>query len=122
MMEAAPTVTPRSVAICGSSESADRTMAWLAKPATARNTMARVGLGGWDKADLGLRKARLITGPHHPHVPEGTCHSRMSLRSCGRQPCTRPLTVNKTAGTARHHDGESLPAIGSGRAHLCGLG
>src|SRR5712675_2358618 len=44
MIEAAPTVTARSEAICGSSESADRTIDWLANPATASSTMARV----WD--------------------------------------------------------------------------
>jgi antitoxin ParD1/3/4 len=43
MIDATPTVTPKSAAICGSSESAERTIAWLAKPATARNAMARVG-------------------------------------------------------------------------------
>jgi len=35
-------VTPKSPAICGSSESADRTIAWLANPATASSTMALV--------------------------------------------------------------------------------
>ena len=44
MIEAAPIVTARSAAICGSSESADRTIDWLANPATASSTMARV----WD--------------------------------------------------------------------------
>src|SRR5882672_10193997 len=44
MTEAAPTVTAKSVAICGSSESAERTIDWLAKPARASSTMARV----WD--------------------------------------------------------------------------
>ena len=43
-MEAAPTVMLRSVAICGNSVSAARTMAWLAKLAMARNAMARVGV------------------------------------------------------------------------------
>src|SRR3979490_814618 len=45
MIEAAPTVTARSEAICGNSESADRTIDWLANPATASSTMAR-GWGG----------------------------------------------------------------------------
>ena len=44
MIEAAPTVTPMSVAICGKSESAARTIAWLAKPATASSAIARVGI------------------------------------------------------------------------------
>jgi hypothetical protein len=35
-----------SAAICGSSESAARTIAWLEKPASASNAMARVGV--WD--------------------------------------------------------------------------
>ena len=46
MIEAAPTVTPISVAICGSSESGARTIAWLAKPASASSAMARVGVDG----------------------------------------------------------------------------
>ena len=40
MIEAVPTVTPISVAICGSSESAARTIAWLEKPASASNAIA----------------------------------------------------------------------------------
>src|SRR5882672_3927317 len=44
MIEAAPTVTPLSAAICGSSESAARTIAWLEKPASASSAMARVGV------------------------------------------------------------------------------
>ena len=44
MTEVAPTVTLRSVAICGSSESVERTMAWAAKPATAKSVMALVAL------------------------------------------------------------------------------
>jgi hypothetical protein len=34
-----------SVAICGSNESAARTIAWLAKPASASSAIARVGVG-----------------------------------------------------------------------------
>src|ERR1700752_3243626 len=45
MIEAAPIVTAKSAAICGSSEWVERTIAWLAKPATASSTMARVGVG-----------------------------------------------------------------------------
>ena len=44
MIEAAPTVTPMSAAICGSSESPARTIAWLAKPASASSAMAEVAL------------------------------------------------------------------------------
>ena len=44
-MAAAPTVVPKSPAICGSSESVTRTWAWLAKPATASSTIDRVGFG-----------------------------------------------------------------------------
>ena len=43
---AAPTVVPKSAAICGSSESATRTSAWLAKLATASSTIARIGRCG----------------------------------------------------------------------------
>src|SRR4051794_6404968 len=55
-MEATPTVTPKSAAICGSNVSAERTIAWLAKLADARNTTARVGerggaAGGGDDVD-----------------------------------------------------------------------
>ena len=51
-MEASPTVVPKSMAICGSSESVTRTIAWLAKPATASSTMERVGtFSGDDRAD-----------------------------------------------------------------------
>ena len=48
MIEATPTVVPMSAATCGSSESDERTIAWLANPARARNTMAlvREGDGG----------------------------------------------------------------------------
>ena len=42
---AAPTVVPKSAAICGSSESVTRTWAWLAKAAIANSTMERVGVG-----------------------------------------------------------------------------
>jgi hypothetical protein len=42
-MEASPTVVPKSAAICGNSESVTRTIAWLAKPATASRMMERVG-------------------------------------------------------------------------------
>src|SRR5436190_11798173 len=43
MIEAAPTVVPKSAAICGRSESVTRTIAWLAKPAPASRMMERVG-------------------------------------------------------------------------------
>src|SRR3954447_21262778 len=51
MIDAAPTVTPISAAICGSSESAARTIAWLEKPASASNAMARIGV--WDAGVVG---------------------------------------------------------------------
>jgi hypothetical protein len=44
MTEVAPTVTLRSVAICGSSESVTRTIACAAKAAMARSEIARVAL------------------------------------------------------------------------------
>ena len=43
-IEAAPTLTPRSAAICGSSESDTRTIDWLAKEASASSVMAEVAL------------------------------------------------------------------------------
>src|SRR5712691_11429075 len=61
MIEAAPMLTPRSAAICGSSESADRTIAWLAKPATARKTIARVGVW-WDGDNGGGTRAAADRG------------------------------------------------------------
>ena len=42
-IEAAPTVMAKSAAICGSSVSAARTRAWLAKLASASAAMARIG-------------------------------------------------------------------------------
>ena len=48
MIEVAPTVTFRSTAIWGSSESVTRTIACAAKPATASRVMARMALPwGW---------------------------------------------------------------------------
>ena len=44
-MEAAPTVIAKSAAICGSSVSAARTMAWLAKLASPSAAIARIGSG-----------------------------------------------------------------------------
>src|SRR5882672_12553209 len=44
MTEVAPTVTFRSAAICGRSESVTRTMAWAAKEASASSVMALVAL------------------------------------------------------------------------------
>jgi hypothetical protein len=41
---AAPTVVPKSAAICGSSESVTLTCAWLAKPATASRMIERIGV------------------------------------------------------------------------------
>src|SRR4051812_34055901 len=72
MTDAAPTVTPRSTAICGKSESAERTMAWLAKPATARNTMARVGRAADKRDPIGADRAPYHTarwGACEPCVP-----------------------------------------------------
>ncbi len=42
-MAASPTLVLKSAAICGSSESVTRTMAWLAKPAQASSTIERSG-------------------------------------------------------------------------------
>src|SRR5262249_38873017 len=100
MMEAAPTVTPRSWAICGSSESADRTIAWLAKPATARKTIARLGLGEGGGAG----------GPFAGH-PSGPASFAIRYRHA---PIRRPEKH------VRH--GEDLPARRARRPHLRGLG
>jgi len=43
-IEAAPTLTPMSVEICGNSESETRTIDWLANDATAKSVMAEVAL------------------------------------------------------------------------------
>jgi len=43
-IEAAPTLTPMSVEICGNSESETRTIDWLANEATARSVIAEVAL------------------------------------------------------------------------------
>jgi hypothetical protein len=43
-IEAAPTLTPKSVAICGNNESETRTIDWLAKEASASSVMADVAL------------------------------------------------------------------------------
>src|SRR5580704_3667076 len=46
-----PTVTLRSAAICGSSESVERTMAWAANEASASSVMALVALPlFWDES------------------------------------------------------------------------
>ena len=68
MTEVAPTVTLRSAAICGSSESVERTMAWAAKEASAKRVIARVALPlGWawvtGKVDTRWRGG-FCTAPH----------------------------------------------------------
>ena len=50
-MAATPTVVCRSAATCGNSESMTRTWAWLAKPATARRMIDRVGSGRGGEMD-----------------------------------------------------------------------
>ena len=54
-IEAAPTVMAKSAAICGSSVSAARTSAWLAKLASASATMAasRTHRQGGARRDVG---------------------------------------------------------------------
>src|SRR5271169_5775928 len=75
---AAPTVTPKSTAICGSSESAERTIAWLANPATASSTMARVcdgtGMAGEGASTLVDR----VRGGFSATIPKMPC--RIVLR------------------------------------------
>jgi hypothetical protein len=66
-IEAEPTLTPKSVAICGNSESETRTIDWLAKEASASSVMAEVvlpretGVAG-DKVDSRWR-GRLSSAP-----------------------------------------------------------
>src|SRR6516225_3362563 len=57
-MEASPTVAPKSAAICGNSESVTRTIAWLAKPATASRMMERVGTFSAGEADTSMGAGR----------------------------------------------------------------
>ena len=63
-------VTERSCAICGKIESAERTMAWLAKPATASSTMARVCEGCW-KVGEGDNTGENITSKPRGRRPSG---------------------------------------------------
>ena len=58
-IEAAPTVTSRSTAICGSSESVTRTMAWAAKAAMASSVMALVALPRAGRVDWFRQKLTL---------------------------------------------------------------
>jgi hypothetical protein len=51
-------VVPKSAAICGNSESVTRTIAWLAKPATASRMMDRVGTFSAGEADTGKGAGR----------------------------------------------------------------
>src|SRR5712672_2294 len=83
MMEAAPIVTARSAAICGSSESADRTIDWLANPATASSTMARVWDGTGSEGEgastgVPLRRSGALYSRAHarsPHVVAPATHA-----------------------------------------------
>src|SRR5438445_4569741 len=87
MIEAAPTVTPISVAICGSSESAARTIAWLEKPASASNAMARVGVGEEEGTE-----SRFVDGSGSGGSCSAPKHVRVRLnRTTGRhEPLWRP--------------------------------
>ncbi len=85
-IEAAPTVTLKSAAICGSSESVTRTMAWAAKEASARSVMALVALprggevsgkvdsslgGGLSTARRHASKTAMIDKTYQPSEVEG---------------------------------------------------
>src|SRR6185369_14371128 len=105
MIEATPTTTWKSSAICGNSESAERTMHWLAKPATARNTMARVceGAAGESGGKDGARD----------------CICPLNVR--------RTLTVRGLRGFYAQtyrlgHDRKQVPARRDRGPHVCGLG
>src|SRR5215475_2627052 len=116
MIEAAPTVTAKSAAICGSSESVERTIAWLAKPATARSAMARVGVG------VGMDGEGASTGGQVLDDDVGTVfrtiakrgRRRPGLAAAGGMPGTHgpdgTLTEAGTAGFLARHDRKNLHA------------
>src|SRR5882672_10393676 len=110
MTEAAPTVTAKSAAICGSSESAERTIDWAAKPATASSTMARV----WDGDDVdGEGASTGYPGERRRGYRRGSPDAHMSLHRQGI-PATHTkaaLTVSRAVcflagkpAISAHHD------------------
>src|SRR5262249_15027697 len=83
MTDAAPTVTARSAAICGNSESAERTIDWLANPAATRSPIARVcgrrgndgdgagnGAAGTGVRGAGRGRPIKTSGPPPAHAPD----------------------------------------------------
>src|SRR6185437_13355901 len=92
MIEVAPTLTLRSAAICGSSESVERTMAWAAKEASASSVMALVALpldlaldsgkvdtrwgGGLSSAPHAANKAPMIDKTYQPSEVEGRIYKK----------------------------------------------
>src|SRR5581483_815356 len=70
-IEAAPTDTERSAASCGRMLSAERTMAWLAKLASARKATARIGDG------LSISFLANCTAPA---LPLPACGERVGVR------------------------------------------
>src|SRR5712672_2755076 len=88
MMEAAPIVTARSAAICGSSESADRTIDWLANPATASSTMARVWDGTGSEGEgastgVPLRRSGALYSRAQGRSPHVVAPATHAGRACG---------------------------------------
>src|SRR5262249_26383552 len=102
-MEASPTVVPKSAAICGNSESVTRTIAWLAKPATASRMMERVGTFSAGEAD----------------TSQGA--SRNDGRDTGRGQGAAPRAFSREiAGPT--HDRQDIPALRGRGAHLRQVG
>src|SRR6516164_620876 len=91
-MEAAPTDVAKSAAICGSSESVTRTMAWLANPAPASRAMERVGTfcicGSPDERAARVRRAVARYPGFVPHV--AIARQRCALWLMRATPCTLP--------------------------------
>src|SRR5271169_126646 len=104
MTEVAPTVTFKSAAICGSSESVERTMAWAAKEASARSVMALVALplglawdsgkvdtrwrGGLSSAPKRISKTTMIDKTYQPSEVEGRIYK--SWEAAGAFKAGRP--------------------------------
>src|SRR5262245_63835043 len=116
MIEAAPTVTAKSAAICGSSESVERTIAWLAKPATARSAMARVGVGVGRDGE-GASTGRSGSGRQRRQGFRDYSEARSALPRpavAGGMPGTHgpdgTLTEAGTAGFLARHDRKNLHA------------
>src|SRR5262249_27199718 len=99
--EATPTEVPKSLAICGRSESVTRTCAWLANPAIARSTIERVGVGC----------AAVMIG----------ADNGMAVRAAVDRK-KRSGFLAQLARRTQSHDRQDLQLFRDRTAHLCGLG